>query len=113
MSSVVQLHPGMAAQRRSRELTHAIGMMVALGSWAMMFGALFFIYLGLRSQTLAWPPPGLPRLPLLLPSLNTVVMLVSSATLVKALQHLRANEQRSAWQWMGATFALGLTFVGL
>jgi heme/copper-type cytochrome/quinol oxidase subunit 3 len=110
MGSVIELRPQAIAQERQRDLTGAIGMMVALGSWAMMFAALFFVYLGLRSQALAWPPPGL-SLPRLLPAMNTAVILLSSVTLVRALAELRHGRRRPAVALMGATFALGTLFV--
>ncbi len=113
MHNVVQLHPPALLEQRRNEQTSAIGMMVALGSWGMMFAALFFMYLGLRAHTLAWPPPGLPALPIALPSLNTVVIGCSSVALVRALRSMREGQRRPASLWMLATFVLGLAFVGL
>lgn len=113
MGSVVQLRPETLAQQRESEFTRVIGMMIALGSWGMMFSALFFVYLGLRSQALSWPPPGLPALPLLLPGINCLVIIASSFTLARALKVLRAGERRRALTLMGVTVGLGLTFVAL
>jgi heme/copper-type cytochrome/quinol oxidase subunit 3 len=113
MAAVVPLRPAAAAQQRARELTHAVGMAIALGSWAMMFGALFFVYLGLRAQALSWPPPGLGPLPLGLPLANTVVLLASSATLVHAQKRLRAGQRQSALYGLAVTLLLGLGFVAL
>lgn len=112
MPTVVELRPEIAAQARQRELTSTIGMMVALGSWTMMFGALFFIYLALRAQTSMWPPPG-QHLPMVLPTINTAVIVGSSFTLVKALAALRIRRQRAAVAWMSVTLGLGLLFVAL
>jgi heme/copper-type cytochrome/quinol oxidase subunit 3 len=113
MATVVELRPEALALERERETTSAIGMMVALGSWAMMFAALIFIYLALRAQSLSWPPPGLPPLPLMLPAASTAVMLASSVTLVRALADLRAGRRGPALAFMALTFVLGLAFVGL
>jgi cytochrome c oxidase subunit III len=113
MAAVVTLRPRAAAQQRARELTHAVGMAVALGSWAMMFGALFFVYLGLRAQALAWPPPGLGPLPLALPVANTAVLLGSSATLAYAQARLFAGERSRALWGLGVTLVLGVAFVAL
>lgn len=112
MSNVVQLDPRAIARERAKETTGAIGMMVALGAWAMMFAALFFAYLGLRAQSRSWPPPGL-SLPLALPALNTVVMVASSVTLSRALKRLREGSRPSAVRWMGTTAVLGSLFVAL
>ncbi len=113
MTNIVELHPEALNRQRHAEQTSVIGMMIALGSWGMMFMALFFIYLGLRSQTLAWPPPGLPPLPLGLPTLNTVVIACSSLSLIRALSSMREGDRSSANRWMLTTFVLGLAFVGL
>lgn len=112
MATVVELRPEIAARARQRELTSTIGMMVALGSWTMMFGALFFIYLALRAQTAMWPPPG-QHLPMLLPTINTAVIVGSSFTLVRALAALRDRRHQSALRWMSVTLGLGILFVGL
>jgi len=112
VSNVVQLDPRAIARARAEETTGAIGMMVALASWAMMFAALFFSFLVLRAQAKSWPPPGL-TLPLALPLLNTVVMVASSFTLKRSLGRLRAGDRRASVTSMAATFALGVTFVAL
>lgn len=110
MATVVELRPAIAAARQRNELTSTIGMMVALGSWTMMFGALFFTYLAMRAQTTSWPPPG-QHLPIVLPALNTVVIIGSSLTLVKALQGLRDGRHKQAVSWMSVTLGLGMLFV--
>ncbi len=112
MATVVELRPEIAAAQQRSELTSTIGMMVALGSWTMMFGALFFMYLALRAQTTAWPPPG-QHLPMLLPAINTGVIVASSITLVGALESLRGGHHRKSVTWMSVTLALGILFVAL
>jgi heme/copper-type cytochrome/quinol oxidase subunit 3 len=112
-SKVVELHPQVLARERSKELTNAVGMIVALGAWTMMFASLLFVYFGLRSQARAWPPPGLPPMPLLLPSINTAIMLASSFTVARSLTRLRAGRFDEAKRWMALSFALGLSFVVL
>ncbi len=112
VTSVVEIHPGAIARERSRETTSAIGMMVALGAWGMMFAALMFAYLALRSQAKGWPPPGL-ELPLALPAVNTAVMVASSVALSRGLGKLREGARGAAIGWTAATFALGAAFVAL
>ena len=112
-TNIIDLRPAAVEEQRQEELTGAIGMMVALGSWAMMFGALFFIYLALRSQAVTWPPPGLPRLPVLLPAINTMVIIGSSFTLAHALERMRKGHNKPALSWMAVTLGLGLLFVAL
>jgi cytochrome c oxidase subunit 3 len=113
MGTVVELRTEAVARERQREITSVIGMMVALGAWVMMFGSVLFVYIGLRSQALAWPPPGLPPLPLVLPAINTAVIAASSATLVRALSELRRGRSSAAVRWTAVTFLLGCGFVAL
>jgi cytochrome c oxidase subunit 3 len=113
MGTVVELRTEAVARERQREVTSVIGMMVALGAWVMMFGSVLFVYIGLRSQALAWPPPGLPPLPLALPAINTAVIAASSATLVRALSELRRGRSSAAVRWTAVTFLLGCGFVAL
>jgi heme/copper-type cytochrome/quinol oxidase subunit 3 len=90
MGSVAELRP-----RAREEFTSSLGMLIALGSWAMMFGALFFTYAGVRSRAVTWPPPGVPHLPVALPALNTVVLLASSVAMSLGIRAL-ARGQRKA-----------------
>jgi len=94
------------------DFTAAIGMAVALAAFAMMFAGLFFVYAGLRVQSEFWPPPGVPRPPILLPTINTVVLVASSATLIKALRVGRSGDGEGLTRWLGITLLLGLIFVG-
>lgn len=67
-----------------REQTAWFGAVLALGSAAMLFVALFFAYAFLRARTDAWPPPGLPHLPRRLPTLNLAIAAAGSGFLRRA-----------------------------
>jgi cytochrome c oxidase subunit 3 len=96
-----------------RRSTGYLGMVIFLGSWAMMFGTLFFAYAGLRLRASSWPPLGVPELPLLLPGLNTLLLLASSGTMHLALRGLRRGRLEQFRGCMLATIALGALFMGL
>ncbi|MEM7248310.1 MAG: heme-copper oxidase subunit III [Acidobacteriota bacterium] len=96
-----------------RGATAQVGMLVFLGSWAMMFAALFFSYTILRLRVGTWPPPGGPSLPTVLPAVSTGVILVSSITLHLSLAARRRGAARNALTWVILTFLLGSLFVGL
>ena len=66
-----------------------LGMAVFLGSWAMLFVALFFAYAFLRARAPSWPPLDAPSLPRLLPGLNTLVIAASSVAVVRVSSQLR------------------------
>jgi cytochrome c oxidase subunit III len=89
------------------------GMVIFLGSWAMMFGALFFSYAVFRVSAPIWPPPGFARLPLGLPAINTLLLLASSGTLALALAGLRRGQLERCRNELLWTIALGVVFVGL
>lgn len=108
MGTVVELRP-----RAKEDFTSVLGMMIALGAWAMMFGALFFMYAGMRSKALMWPPPGVPRLPVALPAVNTVVLLASSVAISLGIRSLRKGERRALSAWLAGAAALGATFLVL
>ena len=100
--------------RRAREdATAWIGMLIFLGSWAMMFAAFFFSYGILRARMDLWPPPGTPPLPRLLPAANTLVIAFSSVALERALFSARRGKLASVLPAILTTLLLGTLFVGL
>lgn len=108
MGSVVELRP-----RAKEELTASLGMLVALGSWAMMFGALFFAYAGVRGRAVTWPPPGVPHLPITLPAINTVVLLASSAAIHAGIRALARGKRRAIAPALSLGALLGAAFLAL
>lgn len=108
MGTVVTLRP-----RAKEDFTYSLGMIVALGSWAMMFGALFFAYFGARARAVVWPPVGSPHLPVVMPGLNTLVLLLSSGALILGIRALRAGNRRALVPWIALAWILGAAFIGL
>jgi cytochrome c oxidase subunit 3 len=108
MGDIVELRP-----RAREDSTSVLGMIIALGAWAMMFGALFFMYAGMRSHALTWPPPGIPRLPVALPAVNTVVLLASSGAIAQGIRSLARGQRRALSAWLAVASVLGATFLVL
>ena len=98
--------------RARSDATAVLGMTVFLGSWAIMFAALFFGYATIRVRLASWPPAGLPPLPLALPGLNTVVLAGSGVMLQRALGAARAGNS-SVRRDVVAAALLGTVFLGL
>ena len=95
-----------------RSLSNArLGMLMLLGGEIMFFGGLVIAFLQLRLEAPAWPPVGQPRLPVGLTALNTLVLLSSSWTLVRALRMVRAGDRAGLVRWLGWTWGLGVLFL--
>jgi cytochrome c oxidase subunit 3 len=88
-------------------------MIIALGSWAMMFGALFFLLFALRARSGSWPPAGVPPLPIALPAINTGVLVASSIALWRGVDLLAKGKRKQLVPWIIATMGLGGAFLGL
>lgn len=98
---------------KRRETTAWVGMVVFLASWGMMFGALFFMYGGIRARATDWPPEGLPAVPLIWPTVNTLVIALSSLALQMGLSAIRKGQQlRLKWGLLTSLF-LGIVFIAL
>jgi cytochrome c oxidase subunit 3 len=108
MGAIVELKP-----HAKHDFTQQLGMVIALGSWSMMFGALFFMYFGARARAPMWPPAGLPHLPVELPAVNTAVLFASSLALARGVRLLARGQRKALAPWVGASMVLGLAFVGL
>jgi len=93
------------------ERTATIGMVIFMGSWAMLFASLFFAYGALRVRAPEWPPSDLPRLPLVLPSLATLALALASGVLQRAYAGARIG--RPAAGAVAAAALLGSTFLTL
>lgn len=90
----------------------AMGMYLLVLALSMFFAAGMVGYLVIRGTHQPWPPPGLPALPRSL-WLSTLVIVLASAAIQRALAALRLGEVRAATQKLMATLALGVTFLAL
>jgi cytochrome c oxidase subunit 3 len=98
---------------RGAERTAHVGMAVFLGSWAMLFVALFFAYAFVRARAPTWPPLDAPSLPRLLPGLNTFVIAASSVAVARAVRAQALARSRSAASALTVAAVLGGIFLAL
>ena len=91
----------------------ALGMGLFLGSWGLTFVGLLVAYAWIRVRMPAWPPLGLPALPVALPTVGSILVLFSSTAAHLMLAGVR-EARRAQARWAGAgAIATGLAFLAL
>lgn len=85
------------------------GMLALVAIETVVFATLLSSYFYLRLMSEEWPPAGVPNPKLLLPVINTVVLLTSSGVLLWATRGLAQNNQRRLK--IGLGIAIGLESV--
>ena len=87
-----------------------LGVWLFLASEVMLFGALFSSYVILRIGSPAWPD-GASLLNVPLATLNTMVLITSSVTMVMAWASLKMNDFGKYKSYMGVTILLAFVFL--
>jgi len=82
-------------------------------SFTMMFAGLFYSYGLLRIRSVAWPPPGVPDPPLLIPAIITVLMIASSLAIERGRKALDMGRVQLFQRFTMAAIVLGALFIGL
>jgi len=103
--------PYTVEQRPDTGLYNAkLGIWLFLASEVMLFGALFSALILLRTGATSWPH-GYEVLSVPLATVNTMVLITSSVSMVMSWAALRLGDFGAYRRWMGATFLLGLVFM--
>jgi cytochrome c oxidase subunit 3 len=91
-----------------------LAIVIVITAESMLFAGLIGMYLVFRLSQV-WPPPDLPRLPVGVAALNTVVLFASLVPLTRALRGARAHDAtgRSGVQIAALLGALFLTVQGV
>jgi heme/copper-type cytochrome/quinol oxidase subunit 3 len=87
-----------------------LGIWLFLASEVMLFGAMFSTLIILRTGAQSWPH-GYDLLNVPLATLNTLVLISSSVSMVLAWAALRLNDFGKFRLWLGTTFGLGCVFM--
>ncbi|WP_420805877.1 cytochrome c oxidase subunit 3 [Neosynechococcus sphagnicola] len=88
------------------------GVMVFLVAESMIFLGLFTAYLTFRAVAPIWPPEGTPERELLLPGINTLILISSSFVIHQADTAIKKNQVSGLRNWFAATCLLGVDFLG-
>lgn len=89
-----------------------MGLVLVLVSLSMLFAAALVAYAVVRLGAPQWPPPGSAPLPDAL-WLSTMVLVLSSFTMARAVRGIRRGDGPSLRRGLTATLALGLVFLVL
>ena len=89
----------------------AVGVVVWLSSELMFFAGLFAAYFTLRGTSDAWPPEGV-ELETVRTAGATVILLISSVSMHKAVMAAEHGNGRLAARWLIVTGVLGAVFLG-
>jgi cytochrome c oxidase subunit III len=87
------------------------GLLVFLFSEGMLFLGLFAAYLTFRTVATSWPPAGTPELEILLPGINTIILVSSSFVIHQADAAIKRDDIKSVRWWFLATFIMGAVFL--
>jgi cytochrome c oxidase subunit III len=90
-----------------------IAILMLIASEMMLFSGLIGSFLIYRLSAPFWPPPSLPRLPIAVTWVNTIVLLSSAGTMTLALRAVHRSRQRLTRRYLLATLALGVTFLAV
>lgn len=87
------------------------GIFVFLVAEAMIFLGLFAAYLTFRAVAPEWPPAGTPKLELLLPGVNTLILISSSFVVHRADEAIKKDDVKGMRLWFAITAAMGAVFL--
>ena len=86
------------------------GMWMFVASDILFFGSLIASYIFIRVNIKNWPPPGtVHNIPV--GTIMTLVLLLSSFGVIRAVLAIRNGNRRAMLQWLIITFALGAAFL--
>jgi cytochrome c oxidase subunit 3 len=87
------------------------GVLVFLCAESMLFMGLFIAYITFRLVATEWPPVGTPELEILLPGINSLILISSSFVIHKADTAVKNNNVGGVRTWFSATVIMGTIFL--
>jgi len=88
-----------------------LGMLIFLGAETMFFAGLVGAFLVYRTANATWPPMAMPRLPVEVTGVNTLILLYSAATMWLASRAIRLGQQQQLARMLLRTAVLGVVFL--
>ena len=110
MSSLGHVY-AVATDERAARSNMLLGVKLGILSEVMLFAALFAAYFVIRSESGGWPPHGQERPEVILPGLNTLLLLSSSVTMQWAVRAIRGGHVPTMRLGLRLTLLLGSLFI--
>ncbi|MGZ5000505.1 MAG: cytochrome c oxidase subunit 3 [Methylomonas sp.] len=112
MTEMIPTTLALPAIGENRQSSGWWGVAALIVTEAALFGYLLFTYFYLAAQTQShWPPDGLPML--LLPAVNTFILLASSGFVWLSERCIRHQQRLGSTAAMALAFCLGVCFVAI
>lgn len=103
--------PGSPPAEPSAMGTNVLGMLVFIASEAVLFLTLIVTFAVVRAGYPEWPPSDQPRLPLIMSSFNTLVLLGSGAAMIGAWRSIRRGLVPHSRRLLNTATLLGILFL--
>ena len=87
------------------------GVVLFLVAESMIFLGLFAALVIYRTVLPVWPPEGTPERELILPAVNTIILISSSFVMHKGQEEIKKNNVAGLRLWFGITAAMGAIFL--
>ncbi|WP_013324655.1 cytochrome c oxidase subunit 3 [Gloeothece verrucosa] len=87
------------------------GLVLFLIAEGMIFFGLFAAFVIYSSILPQWPPEGTPELELLLPGINTFILISSSFVMHLGQNAIKKNDEKGLRLWFGITAIMGVLFL--
>ncbi|MBE9078350.1 heme-copper oxidase subunit III [Romeria aff. gracilis LEGE 07310] len=104
-------HNGAASHHEEHPDHRMFGLLVFLAAESMIFLGLFIAYMSFRLISTEWPPAGTPELELLLPGINTIILISSSFVIHKADTDVKQDNVKGLRLWFAITAVMGAIFL--
>lgn len=101
-----------ATQEEEHPDLRMFGVVLFLVAESMIFLGLFSAYLIYATVMPQWPPEGTPELELLLPGVNSIILISSSFVMHRGQSAIRKNDVSGLQFWFGLTALMGAIFLG-
>jgi cytochrome c oxidase subunit 3 len=104
--------PGGHGSAHEEHPDHRIfGIAMFLIAESMIFLGLFAAYGTFRLMNPTWPPEGTPEMELLVPGINTIILISSSFVMNQGNRAIKNDDLKGLRLWFGATALMGAIFL--